>query len=229
MKDIRSGSGGPAVHSSKSSSATFTSRARFSFTPYLSPSSIMSESWSPSPRPSVFPTPSRDPPSPPNSRPASLLASRGSHATPIPPSLQAKMAAVCVILLSAPSYPVTSFRWQSGCRNQQMSTVSRLRLSASVSVHPPLSCEHTLVARHSTLQGWPPGVTSLYLNLVTSPVSRNLVVAQQALVRRSASRMKQSGLLAVPRPCQALPLLTLARSCTLSYSSPILRPSRLAQ
>ena len=110
MKDIRSGSGGPAVHSSKSSSATFTSRARFSFTPYLSPPSTMSESWSPSPRPSVFPTPSRDPPSPPTSRPASLLASRGSHATPIPPSLQAKMAAVCVIPFSTPSYPVTTFQ-----------------------------------------------------------------------------------------------------------------------
>ena len=137
MKDIRSGSGGlqswagqcTAQKSSESSSATFTTRAQFFLSlSHLSPSSTMSESFSPSARPSLFPTPSRDPPSPPTSRPVStLLASRGSHATPIPPSLQAKMAAVCIIPLSAPSYPIASFRWQSGCRNHQMSMVLRLR------------------------------------------------------------------------------------------------------
>jgi hypothetical protein len=42
------------------------------------------------------------------------------------------------------------------------------------------------------------------------------VVAQQALARPWACRTKQSGPLAVPRLCQALRLLTLARSCTLS-------------
>jgi hypothetical protein len=85
-----------------------------------------------------------------------------------------------------------------------MSTVPLLRSSASASVHPVLSCEHTLVAPHSvlvqfSLLEWPPAVTSRYSNLVTSPVSRNMVVALQALVRPWASRTKQSGLLAVPR------------------------------
>jgi hypothetical protein len=93
-------------------------------------------------------------------------------------------------------------------------------------VHPPVSCENTLVARHlSSLPEWPPGATNLYLNLVTSPVSKNLVVvAQQALVRPWTCRMKQSGL---PRLCQALPSLILARSCTLSYSSRVLPPPSL--
>jgi hypothetical protein len=56
------------------------------------------------------------------------------------------------------------------------------------------------------------------------------VVAQQALVRLWTCRTKQSqsGLLAVPRLCQALPFLTLARSCTLSYSSRVLATSLLA-
>jgi len=63
---------------------------------------------------------------------------------------------------------------------------------------------------------------------VTSPVNRTLVVAQQALEQPSASRTKQSGLLAFPWPCQALPSLTLARSCTLSYSYRVLPPSLLA-
>jgi hypothetical protein len=157
----------------------------------------MSESLSHSPRPSGFPTPSRNPPTPPSSRSAHL-ASRGGNATPLPPSLQAKMAAVCIPRLSVRSYPIMSFRWQSGCHNHQMSTVLLLRSSASASVHPPLNCEHTLVAPHSalvqsSLLEWPPAVTSRYSNLVTSPVSKNLVVAQQALVRPWASRTKQSG------------------------------------
>jgi hypothetical protein len=197
------------------------------------PSSTMSESLFPSCRPSVYPTPSRDPPSPPTSRPAaSLLASRGGHTT-LPPSLQAKMAEVCIFLSLLLPIRIMSFRWQSGCHTRQMSTVLTLPSSASASVHPPLSCEHTLVARHSvlvqsSLQEWPLGETGLYLNLVTSPVSRNLVAAQQALVRPSASRTKQSGRLAVPGLCQALPLLTSARSCTLSYSSRVLPSSLLA-
>ncbi len=59
------------------------------------PPLTMSDPLSASPRPTVFPTPSRNPPSPPSSRSvANLFASRGHGATPIPPSLQAKMAAV---------------------------------------------------------------------------------------------------------------------------------------
>src|SRR5580693_757969 len=58
----------------------------------------MSDSLSAPPRPSVFPTPSRNPPGPPSSRSvATLLASRGNGATPIPASLQEKMAAVCTL------------------------------------------------------------------------------------------------------------------------------------
>ena len=66
----------------------------------------MSDSIPASPRPSVFPTPSRNPPNPPSSRSvsvATLLASRGNGATPIPPSLQAKMAAVCTFPISVRS------------------------------------------------------------------------------------------------------------------------------
>jgi mitogen-activated protein kinase kinase len=121
MKDIRSGSGVPGSAQLKVIRVYLRyiynpSEHGSSFLSHLSPltshlSFTMSESWSPSPRPSVFPTPSRDPPTPPTSRPAAtLLASRGSnHTTPIPPSFQAKMAAVCVIPLSTPSYLVTFF------------------------------------------------------------------------------------------------------------------------
>ena len=71
--------------------------------PPLSPtflSSTMSDSIPASPRPSAFPTPSRNPPGPPSSRSVAILASRGHGATPIPPSLQAKMAAVCTLSIS---------------------------------------------------------------------------------------------------------------------------------
>lgn len=54
------------------------------------------------------------------------------------------------------------------------------------------------------------------------------MVAQQTLVRPWECRTKPSGLLAVPRLCQALPSLTLARSCTPYYSSRVLLPSLLA-
>jgi mitogen-activated protein kinase kinase len=70
----------------------------------------MSDSLSAPPRPSVFPTPSRNPPGPPSSRSvATLLASRGNGATPIPASLQEKMAAVCTLPISVPSSLDTSF------------------------------------------------------------------------------------------------------------------------
>lgn len=63
----------------------------------------MSDSIPASPRPSAFPTPSRNPPGPPSSRSVAILASRGHGATPIPPSLQAKMAAVCTLSISVRS------------------------------------------------------------------------------------------------------------------------------
>ncbi|KAN0129289.1 Protein kinase-like domain containing protein [Lactarius tabidus] len=54
----------------------------------------MSDPLSASPRPTVFPTPSRDPPNPPSSRSAAHFAARSNGATPLPASLQAKMAAM---------------------------------------------------------------------------------------------------------------------------------------
>lgn len=70
----------------------------------------MSDSLPAPPRPSVFPTPSRNPPGPPSSRSvATLLASRGNGATPIPASLQEKMAAVCTLPISVRSCLDTCF------------------------------------------------------------------------------------------------------------------------
>lgn len=54
----------------------------------------------PARRPPPFPQASRNPPVPPGRSVSSLLANRGSGATPIPPSLQAKMAAVRSLSIS---------------------------------------------------------------------------------------------------------------------------------
>src|SRR5712671_659507 len=166
-----SGSGGP--HGTVNLSP---SRPIIHNTNNLSLSSLlpptMSDSLQASPRPSLFPTPSRDPPGPPSSRSvATLLASRGNGATPIPRSLQEKMVAVCTLPFSFVYYALTStlalspYRWLSGCHKRPTLTVLPLHSSASALAPLLHNCGRPRVARGHTVQlGWPLVVTSHYLN-----------------------------------------------------------------
>lgn len=85
--------------------------------------------------PPVFPTPSRNPPSPPSSRSAAgLLAATSNGATPIPPSLQAKMAAMANRVSQSPDVDAVSAAFK---RVSLGAPTSQLRVSSSSpQIHP---------------------------------------------------------------------------------------------
>jgi hypothetical protein len=172
----------------------------------------MSDPLSASPRPTVFPTPSRDPPNPPSSRSAAHFAARSNGATPLPASLQAKMAAVRLPGVTIRTcISLQDRRWQTGFPILQMSTLLLRHSSASASV---------LLLVHPLFPAWLPAVTSPYSNSVTSPVGKILVAALQALVMEQAQHRIQNGLLAAPWLQPVPRLLTLARLCKLHGPHP---------
>src|SRR6266702_170272 len=92
---------------------------------------------------------------------------------------------ICTCILISGS---SERRWQTGFRNLQMSTLLLRHSSASASVLLLLSFAYPPVVLRSTLSppslppAWLLAVTNPFSNSVTSPVSKNLVAAQQASV-----------------------------------------------
>ncbi|THH16236.1 hypothetical protein EW146_g4369 [Bondarzewia mesenterica] len=111
----------------------------------LSPVSPPTTGDQPRSRPSAYPFNSRNPPTTPRSI-TSLLANRGNGATPIPPSLQAKMAAMANRASQTPTQSLDS----------ATNALKRATLNDSTSTHPMLRHYQTSIPNGGAVRAPPP-------------------------------------------------------------------------